>query len=58
MTHSRTMPPIDDVPARTVICLVVRSGITGRASHALLDGAISYARSHRDHDGQPGTRVS
>ncbi|MFJ4101169.1 hypothetical protein [Amycolatopsis japonica] len=44
MTRSRTMPPIDDVPAWTV----VRSGHRRKGvAHALLDGAVSYARSDR-----------
>ncbi|WP_410649656.1 GNAT family N-acetyltransferase [Amycolatopsis sp. cmx-4-54] len=47
MTRSRTMPPIDDVPVWTVICFVVRSGHRRKGvAHALLDGAVSYARSH------------
>ncbi|MFI5563982.1 hypothetical protein ACIA2T_32245 [Amycolatopsis japonica] len=44
MTRSRTMPPIDDVPAWTVVCFGHRrKGV----AHALLDGAASYARSDR-----------
>ncbi|WP_340682891.1 GNAT family N-acetyltransferase [Amycolatopsis coloradensis] len=47
MTRSRTMPPIDDAPAWTVVCFVVRSGHRRKGvAHALLDGAVSYARAH------------
>ncbi|WP_200870971.1 GNAT family N-acetyltransferase [Amycolatopsis keratiniphila] len=48
MTRSRTMPPIDDVPAWTVVCFVVRAGHRRKGvAHALLDGAVSYALARR-----------
>lgn len=47
LTRSRTMPSIDDIPVWTVICFVVRSGHRRKGvAHALLDGAVSFARSH------------
>ncbi|RSN23973.1 GNAT family N-acetyltransferase [Streptomyces sp. WAC 05977] len=47
LTRSRTMPPIDEIPVWTVICFVVRAGHRRQGvAHALLDGAVSYARSH------------
>ena len=46
LSRSRTIPTIDDVPVWSVICFVVRSGFRRLGvTRALLDGAISYARS-------------
>ena len=47
LAESRLMPPIDDVPVWSIICVIVRSGfrkrgVTGR----LIEGAVEYARSN------------
>ncbi|ACQ79823.1 GCN5-related protein N-acetyltransferase [Beutenbergia cavernae DSM 12333] len=46
LTHSRTIPTVDDVPVWSIVCLVVRPRFRrrGLARH-LLDGAVDYARS-------------
>lgn len=46
LTHSRTIPTVDDAPVWSVICLVVRPPLRrqGLARH-LVDGAVDYARS-------------
>lgn len=46
LTHSRTIPTVDDAPVWSVICLVVRPPFRrqGLARH-LVDGAVDYARS-------------
>jgi GNAT superfamily N-acetyltransferase len=61
--RSRKIPHIDDLPVWAVWCIRVRPGRRGRGiSHALLDGAVDYARSHGapavegypvDNQGQP-----
>jgi GNAT superfamily N-acetyltransferase len=44
--RSRKIPHVDDLPVWSVWCLRVRPGHRGRGvSHALLDGAVGYARS-------------
>lgn len=45
LTHSRTIPTVDDVPVWSVICLVIRPPFRrqGLARH-LVDGAVDYAR--------------
>lgn len=46
LMHSRTIPTIDNVPVWSVICFVVRASFRRQGvSHALLRGAIDYARS-------------
>jgi GNAT superfamily N-acetyltransferase len=43
--RSRKIPHVDDLPAWSVWCIRVRPGHRGRGiSHALLDGAVGYAR--------------
>jgi GNAT superfamily N-acetyltransferase len=45
--RSRKIPHVDDLPAWSVWCIRVRPGHRGKGiSHALLDGAVAYARSH------------
>ena len=45
--RSTKIPHVDDLPAWSVWCIRVRPGHRGRGlSHALLDGAVEYARSH------------
>jgi GNAT superfamily N-acetyltransferase len=45
--RSRTIPRIDDVDVWSVWCIRVRPGYRGRGiSHALLAGAVEFARSH------------
>lgn len=45
--RSRTIPHVDDVAVWSVWCLRVRPGHRGRGiSHALLQGAVEFARSH------------
>jgi len=47
LKRSRTIPTVDDVPVWSVICFVVRAGFRRQGvAHALLDGAVAYARSH------------
>ena len=44
--RSRLIPHVDDLPVWSVWCLRVRPGFRGRGvSHALLEGAVRYARS-------------
>jgi GNAT superfamily N-acetyltransferase len=44
--RSTRIPHLDDLPAWSVWCIRVRPGYRGRGiSHALLDGAVAYARS-------------
>lgn len=46
LTHSRTIPTVDDVDVWSVICFVVRVGFRRQGlAHHLLEGAIDYARS-------------
>jgi GNAT superfamily N-acetyltransferase len=46
LTHSRTIPTVDDIDTWSVICFVVRVGYRRQGlAHHLLDGAIDYARS-------------
>ena len=43
--RSRKIPHVDDLPVWSAWCLRVRPGHRGRGvSHALLDGAVGYAR--------------
>ena len=45
--RSSRIPHVDDLPVWSVWCIRVRPGHRGRGiSGALLDGAVSYARSH------------
>ena len=45
--RSRKIPLIDDLPVWSVWCIRVRPGFRGKGiSHALLAGAVEYARSH------------
>lgn len=44
--RSTKIPHVDDLPVWSVWCIRVRPGHRGRGlSHALLDGAVAYARS-------------
>jgi len=44
--RSRKIPHVDELPVWSVWCIRVRPGHRGRGiSHALLDGAVAYARS-------------
>jgi len=44
--RSRKIPHVDDLPVWSVWCIRVRPGYRGRGiSHALLEGAVAYARS-------------
>lgn len=44
LTHSRTIPPLDDVPVWSVVCLIVRPGHRRQGVTAqLLDGVVEYA---------------
>ena len=44
--RSTKIPHVDDLPVWSVWCIRVRAGYRGRGiSHALLDGAVAYARS-------------
>ena len=44
--RSRKIPHVDDLPVWSAWCIRVRPGHRGRGiSHALLDGAVAYARS-------------
>jgi GNAT superfamily N-acetyltransferase len=44
--RSKKIPHVDDVPVWSVWCIRVRPGHRGNGiSHALLDGAVAYARS-------------
>jgi GNAT superfamily N-acetyltransferase len=46
--RSTKIPHVDDLPVWSVWCIRVRPGHRGKGvSHALLDGAVAYARSHR-----------
>ena len=48
VNRSAKIPRIDDLPVWSVFCIRVRPGHRGKGiSHALLDGAVAYARSHR-----------
>lgn len=45
LTHSRTIPVVDDVDVWSVVCFLVRPGFRRQGvAAALLDGAIDYAR--------------
>jgi GNAT superfamily N-acetyltransferase len=45
--RSTRIPHIDELPVWSVWCIRVRPGRRGKGiSHALLDGAVAYARSH------------
>ncbi|HEX6336920.1 MAG TPA: GNAT family N-acetyltransferase [Jiangellaceae bacterium] len=45
--RSTKIPHVDQLPVWSVWCIRVRPGHRGRGiSHALLDGAVAYARSH------------
>ncbi len=46
--RSRKIPHVDDLPVWSVWCIRVRPGYRGKGiSHALLDGAVGYARSQQ-----------
>ncbi|MGH3367065.1 MAG: GNAT family N-acetyltransferase [Nocardioidaceae bacterium] len=46
--RSTKIPHVDELPVWSVWCIRVRPGHRGQGiSHALLDGAVAYARSHR-----------
>lgn len=46
--RSTKIPHIDQLPVWSVWCIRVRPGHRGKGiSHALLEGAVAYARSHR-----------
>jgi GNAT superfamily N-acetyltransferase len=46
--RSRKIPHVDDLPVWSVWCIRVRPGYRGRGiSHALLEGAVGYARAQR-----------
>lgn len=46
--RSTKIPHVDELPAWSVWCIRVRPGYRGQGiSHALLDGAVAYARSMR-----------
>jgi GNAT superfamily N-acetyltransferase len=46
LARSTKIPHVDDLPVWSVWCIRVRPGHRGRGiSHALLDGAVDYARS-------------
>jgi GNAT superfamily N-acetyltransferase len=46
--RSRKIPHVDQLPVWSVWCIRVRPGHRGKGiSHALLDGAVAYARSQR-----------
>ncbi|MEQ7011288.1 GNAT family N-acetyltransferase [Actinopolymorpha sp. B17G11] len=46
--RSRKIPHVDELPVWSVWCIRVRPGHRGKGiSHALLDGAVAYARSCR-----------
>jgi len=46
--RSTRIPHVDQLPVWSVWCIRVRPGHRGKGiSHALLDGAVAYARSHR-----------
>lgn len=65
--RSRKIPHVDDLPVWTVWCIRVRPGHRGKGiSHALLEGAVHYARSCGapavegypvDNDGQKVDRI-
>jgi GNAT superfamily N-acetyltransferase len=45
--RSRKIPHVDELPVWSVWCIQVRPGHRGKGiSHALLDGAVAYARAH------------
>lgn len=47
LAGSRLMPPTDDLPVWSVVCLVVRSGHRRQGvTQRLIEGAVSYASSH------------
>jgi GNAT superfamily N-acetyltransferase len=47
VNRSTKIPRVDDLPVWSVFCIRVRPGHRGKGiSHALLDGAVAYARSH------------
>ncbi|MBX3094929.1 MAG: GNAT family N-acetyltransferase [Cryobacterium sp.] len=46
LTHSRTIPTVDDAPVWSVICIVIRPAFRRQGlSRPLLEGAVDYARS-------------
>ena len=47
LAQSTLIPPTDDVPVWSIICVVVRSGYRKRGVTApLIEGAVAYAASH------------
>jgi len=60
--RSAKIPHVDDLPVWSVWCIRVRPGFRGRGiSHALLDGAVAYARSQGaaliEFGGEDGSRA-
>lgn len=46
LRRSRTLPPIDDLPVWSVVCLVVRARFRRQGvARALIEGAVAYATS-------------
>lgn len=44
LAQSKLMPPVDDVPVWSIVCVVVRSGFRRRGVTAhLIEGAVAYA---------------
>lgn len=47
LVRSRTIPPVDDVPVWSIVCLVVRPGFRRRGvTAALIAGAVGLAQTH------------
>ncbi|HEY7722084.1 MAG TPA: GNAT family N-acetyltransferase [Pedococcus sp.] len=47
LARSKLMPPTDDVPVWSIVCVVVRSGFRRRGvTGHLIEGAVAYAASH------------
>ncbi len=51
LTHSRTIPAVDEVPVWSIVCFLIRPGYRRRGlARALLAGVVEFARS----SGAPG----
>ncbi len=47
LDRSRLMPPTDDLPVWSIVCVVVRSGFRRQGvTRHLVDGAVAYAAAH------------
>ena len=47
LANSKLIPPTDDLPVWSIVCIVVRSGYRKRGvTHQLIEGAVAYAASH------------